>query len=158
MKTTKNTIEEMKNSLTIGQLKAIALLKYQNEDLTAIDINDVEELDGDEERDGYIVLTDAEADDKATEYITESLWAFNASFLSSFTGIDIEVFEAIHNNNRCESNNKAIASMIDDIDQFVIEAVSADGRGHYINSYDGAEAEEYINGQFFTSTEYLKDA
>lgn len=149
MKTITNTIEEIKNSLTIGQLKAIALLKYQNEDLTAIDINDVEELDGDEERDGYIVLTDAEADDKVTEYITESLWAFNPSFLSSFTGIDIEVFEDIQSNDRCESNNKAIASMIDDIDQFVIEAVSADGRGHYINSYDGTETEEYINGQFF---------
>lgn len=107
---------------------------------------EVADIDGDEEVNGYIVLTDEEADEKAKEYILDTVWAFNASFLSDVTQIDEEAFKAIQENGRCESNNKAILSMINDEDDFVYQAISADGRGHFMNSYDGCENEETVNG------------
>jgi hypothetical protein len=107
---------------------------------------EVEEYDEDDYSNDYMVLTDEEADEKAKEYIIDTLWAFNPSFLASETDIDIEVFEAIQDNGRCESNNKAILSMIDDEDSFVDSAISADGRGHFMSTYDGNENEETVNG------------
>lgn len=107
---------------------------------------EIDEYDEDDYNNDYLVLTDEEADEKAKEYILDSVWAFTPSFLSSFTGFDIEVFEAIQNNGRCESNNNAILSMIDDEDDFVNDAITADGRGHFMSSYDGNENEESVNG------------
>jgi hypothetical protein len=112
-------------------------------------LTEIPEIDGDEEVNGYIVLTDDEADEKAKECILDSVWAFNPSFLASETGIDVEVFEAIQNNNRCESNNQAILSMIDDEEEFVSSAISADGRGHFMSSYDGNENEETVGDTTF---------
>ncbi len=97
----------------------------------------------------YMVLTDEEADQRATEYIKDSLWAFNPSFLSGETDIDEDVFTAIASNDRCESNNDAILALIKGscgIDAFVSSAISADGRGHFMSSYDGNENEQ---GEFF---------
>ena len=107
--------------------------------------NELTELDED-----YLVLTDDEADEKAKEYILDSLWAFTPNFLASATGIDLEVFEAIQNNGRCESNNDAILRLVDDEDALVEEAISWDGRGHFLSHYDGAENSETVN-----ETEYF---
>jgi len=38
---------------------------------------------------------------------------------------------------------------LDDIDSFVDAAISADGRGHFMSSYDGNENEEEVNGTTF---------
>ena len=103
--------------------------------------NELTELDED-----YLVLTDEEADEKAKEYILDSLWAFTPNFLASATGIDLEVFDAIQNNGRCESNNDAILSLVDDEDALVEEAIQWDGRGHFLNPYNGQENEETVNG------------
>lgn len=76
-----------------------------------------------------------------------SVWAFNASFLSSFCDLPEEVFKALQPG--CESSNDAILSLIErsgGLDSFVKEAVSADGRGHLISSYDGEEIEV---GQYY---------
>ncbi len=97
----------------------------------------------------YLVLTDSEADKMASEQIGESLWAFNPSFLAGETGISQDVFEAIQKNDKCESNNPAIASIIAStcgLSSFVESATGADGRGHFLSSYDGEENEE---GEFF---------
>ena len=112
-------------------------------------LTEVAEYDDSDYNNDYLVLTDEEADEKAKQYILDSVWAFNPSFLSSFTGFDIEVFEAIQNNGRCESNNDAILSMIKDEDDFVSDAISADGRGLFLSSYDGCENEETVNGTIF---------
>lgn len=112
----------------------------------------IEEMDEEDEIDGYICLTDEEADKKAADYIKDSLWAFNASFLSEQTGLDAEVFEAIANNGKCESNNDTLYNLISkmgDIESFISDAISADGRGHFMSSYDGEETEETINGETF---------
>jgi hypothetical protein len=116
------------------------------------DVDDISEASyGDNNFDAeggeYMVLTDDEADDRAKEYIKDSLWAFNASFLSDFTGLPIVVFEALQP--QCESANDAIEQIIeqgDGLDDFVEQAISADGRGHFMSSYDGEENEE---GEYF---------
>ena len=60
----------------------------------------------------YMCFTDEHADSAAHDEIMESLWAFKPSFLAGETGIDIDVFEALADNDKCESNNDAIASLI----------------------------------------------
>jgi len=95
----------------------------------------------------YLVcLDDDEADEVAADRIKDSLWAFNASFLSVKTGLDALVFEALQD--RCEDSNDAIETIVNGscgLDSFVADAISADGRGHFIGSYDGVE-NEYSTG------------
>lgn len=120
-------------------------------DYLGIDVEDVEDgyTDNYYNADGceYIVLTDNEADDFATDYIRESLWAFNADFLSAFTALPVAMFEAVQG--ECESSNDAILQCIEQaagLKEFVEEAISADGRGHFMSSYDGEEIEQ---GDYF---------
>ena len=96
----------------------------------------------------YLVLTEDEAEEKAKDYIKQSVWAFNSSFLSSHTGIDEDVFKLL--SEKCESSNDAILSMIKDFDHFVGDAISTDGRGHFISTYDSWEhIEEINNDEYF---------
>jgi len=95
----------------------------------------------------YKVLTDDEAEKGMKDYIEQSLFAFNADFLSSYTGLPVEVFTALQD--QCEGANNAILSMIKQngtFEDFCGEAVRCDGRGHFMGSYDGEEYEETING------------
>lgn len=92
----------------------------------------------------YHVLTDDEAEDILYDYCKDSLWCFNPSFLASHSAVDEEVFVKLQE--LCESSNDAVRSLIRDFDHLVKCAVMSDGRGHFINSYDGVE-EEY-NGFF----------
>lgn len=110
------------------------------------------EADEYDEDGDYLVLTDEEADEKTAEYIEYSLWAFTPWFLADQTGLPVEVFEAIQDNGKCESNNDAILSIIEKtcgLDEFVQSAISADGRGHFIAHYDHKENEETVNGETF---------
>tara|TARA_R100001480_G_scaffold5473_3_gene12394 strand:- start:31 stop:546 length:516 start_codon:yes stop_codon:yes gene_type:complete len=100
----------------------------------------------------YSVLTDEEADELAYDYIMDSLWAFNSSFLAGETGIDEDAFIALAANGKCENSNDAIASLIKSscgYQEFVDSAISADGRGHFINRYDGTEHEVKVGRKTF---------
>jgi hypothetical protein len=102
------------------------------------------------QEDDYLVYTDAEADEAAHEYIESSLWAFNASFILGETGIN-EGEESLQKmqEDSCEGCNEFIAALIKGtcgIEEFVQSAISADGRGHFMSSYDGEENEQ---GEFF---------
>lgn len=114
-----------------------------------------ESWDGEYDIDGinYLVLTGDEADEKVEEYIEETLWAFSPNFLSSITGINESVFEAIQSNGRCEDNNDAIMSILDatntSISEVAMEAIRWDGRGHFLSSYDGEEIEVYADGVYY---------
>jgi hypothetical protein len=104
------------------------------------------------DRDGqeWLVLTDEEADARCRERIEESLWAFNPSFLAGETGIDEDVFKAIAANDKCEGNNTAIRSIIKGscgLDDFVANAAGADGRGHFLSSYDSEEREVTVGDE-----------
>ncbi len=62
--------------------------------------------------------------------------------------LDEEVFKVIQDNGRCEDNNDTIYNTIEkleDMDDFVQSAISADGRGHFMGSYDGCENEETVS-------------
>lgn len=95
------------------------------------------DLEGNE----YLVLTDDEADQVAADYIRESLWAFNAGFICHYmpNGIGPDEVEAIRGD-RCESANSAFEALVgDNIDDLIEDAISADGRAHFMNTYDGQE-------------------
>ena len=135
--------------------KKEALEKYLNLKVNPSDYdeNTFETEDGEE----YLVLTDKEADNKAREYILDSLWAFNADFIfahsDAFVNLsDWERDEAIKSltemqGKLCESANGLVRCLIADIDEFVDDAIVADGRGHFLSFYDGVEI-DLENGLF----------
>jgi len=105
-------------------------------------MNDME-LDGIE----YRVGTDEEATEAAHEAITESLWAFNADFLASHLNCPVESVQVIQSNDKCEDNNETFKNWLGDgLEDFCDDAISADGRGHFLNSYDGNETEFNFDG------------
>lgn len=117
-----------------------------------IDVEDITENTwGEFEAEGaeYLVLTDEEAEEKAAEYIKETLWAFNAGFLASHLGCPEETVQAVLNNGNCESNNDIFLEWIKncgDLEKFIEDAICADGMGHFLSGYDGNELEQ---GGFF---------
>jgi len=99
----------------------------------------------------YAIGMDSEADAACAEYIRDSVWAFRAEFIVSECGLPYQLAEPIQawQEKECESANDGIASLIEKtcgMDSFVESAISADGRGHFLSSYDGEENEE---GDFF---------
>jgi len=105
---------------------------------TISDQNILEELglDGRE----YLICTDAEADELAREYILDSVWAFDPSFL-------VQHIPALSQNQIAklqedfEDANEGLLGLIEDIDYFVEDAIRAGGRGHFLSFYDGEEVE-----------------
>ena len=138
------------NEDTIKNEKVRALqnhLDLDDEEVNNITFNGNEFIHGDRED---LVLEDEEADKRAEEYIKDTAWAFKPSFLSAHTGIDEDVFNIL--SEKCEDSNNAVLSMIKDFDHFVSDAISSDGRGHFIATYDHDESIEEIN-----NTEYFID-
>lgn len=91
-------------------------------------------------REEYIVLNDSEADEKAKEYILDSLWAFVPSFLAAhISDVSEEMIKKIQEN--CENANPVILKLLDDKEHFIQDALRSDGRGHFLNTYDGEEHE-----------------
>lgn len=98
----------------------------------------------------YLVVNDEEADRRAHDHICESLWAFNTDFIldhvpGHFNSSAVSAFSRMQQE-LCEDANSLIAAMIPDVSGFVDDAISADGRGHFLASYDGEELE---HGEFF---------
>jgi len=100
----------------------------------------------------YLVLTDEEADKATRDEIEGLLWAFKADFILKQTGFSDKLssgewtamkaaLEEMQNKT-CESCNEFIKGLINGtcgLDEFVKEAIKADGRGHFLSSYDGHE-------------------
>lgn len=100
--------------------------------------------------DNYLVRTDEEADEAAKEYIKESVWAFNADFIINHSRLPYEAIEMVQAfQQKCEDANETILALIEDFDDFVCDAISAHGRGHFLSSYDGEENEETVNGETY---------
>lgn len=126
--------------------KKEALIKF-----LGCNIEDITELSEDCFKYGkgeYLILTDREANEKAKEYILDTAWAFNKSFLNSYSEAISEMDEKTYRiiQEGCESSNKAILAMINNEDYFVEDAIASDGRGHFLSSYDGEENEQ---GEYF---------
>lgn len=98
----------------------------------------------------YLVLTDSEADQRCAECIKDSLWAFNASFLSAHmkNRLDKSGIDALQEmqSKLCESANPIVLNMIDDLDYLIEDAINADGRGYFLADYDFEEIEQ---GDFY---------
>lgn len=99
-------------------------------------------------REEYAVGTNEESDRACLEYIKDSAWAFRSSFICHYCKLPLELAEALEamQSKKCESANDAILALIEKTDGglegFAEEAVSADGRGHFLSGYDGEENEE----------------
>ena len=126
-----------------AKLQALAsYLEECRQDLEETEIyvtNNIFELDNGEE---YLVLTDTEANEYARSEIEDMLWTFNASWLASYTGLHEAVFESLAEG--YENSNEAIMALINNagsMDEFVQDAIDADGRGHFVANYDGEEIE-----------------
>lgn len=70
------------------------------------------------------------------------IWSFNPNFLARHCkDIDAEDIKHIQSNDKCEGNNALLRKLITDYDHFINDAISADGRGHFLSGYDGDEHE-----------------
>lgn len=90
----------------------------------------------------FMFLIDSEADIACEEYICESIWAFSPDFLANYLNCPVEVIQAIHDNGKCEDNNQIFIEWIEqhfNMDDFILDVIDADGRGHFLSSYDGEE-------------------
>lgn len=95
----------------------------------------------------WLVFTDDEADKWARCQILDSLWAFKSSFLSAhIEDLGREAIELIQNKPH-EDANPVFRKLIRDLDHFVDDAISCDGRGHFLSGYNGEEIE--LDGGFF---------
>lgn len=143
-----NKESEIKESMAEKSKKEY-LEEYLGVDVTesGYDDNVFETDDGEE----YLVVDEEEADEFVKEEIGNSLWAFNADFIlrhmKGYDDITTEDEEAVVKaielvqEKLSESANPLIAAIIEDFDEFVSDAVDADGRGHFLAFYDGEEIE-----------------
>ena len=97
--------------------------------------------------DDYLVYTDDEADEAVYNYIDESVCFFRSDFIAAHAEVDEEVIKKLQELH--ENSNNAIKSLIKDFDHFVDDAICADGRGHFLSSYDGEENEINVNGNTY---------
>jgi hypothetical protein len=102
----------------------------------------------------YAIGTDDEANKACEQYCEGSVWAFNASFILEQCGLPCELEDAIRafQEDKCEGANDALLALVEKcckghagasgIEAFTEDAISADGRGHFLSGYDGEENEE----------------
>ncbi|MCK4518213.1 hypothetical protein KAT92_05515 [Candidatus Babeliales bacterium] len=90
----------------------------------------------------YVVLTDEEAQLETTKSIVDYLWAFRSEFLAKWIplpAVDI----ASMSESLCEDASKPFTLLIGDkLEDFVQAAIKADGRGHFLATYDGKEVKQ----------------
>lgn len=120
------------------------VIAFAHYDAGSFGFADYDEAQNNIDSEDCLVYTDEEADEAVREYIEEMVWAFNASFLQAHTGVDADAIEKIQE--MCESANEPLKAMIKDFDHFVDDAVSCDGRGHFLAPYDHEENEITFNG------------
>lgn len=98
--------------------------------------------------DGYAV---AESEQKAfeacCEYVEDSLCHFRPTFLAEQTELPVEIFEALASRDFNDSSvYKTLIERVTTIENFTQAAIDCDGRGHFLNNWDGNEYEigEYL--------------
>ena len=111
--------------------------------------------------DEYLVMDDGRAYSTAFHEISQTLWAFNTDFILDHLKdeikygndpVDLDELKAcvdLAKEKLCEGANAIIHALIDDLEAFVDDAIAADGRGHFISSYDGEEHEVTVDGETY---------
>jgi hypothetical protein len=129
---------------TENQAKAQALADHLGEDIIMIDGTDGENFSF--RHTEYLVLTQEEAEQKASDYIRESLWAFRTEFIAAHTkkGLTDACIEALNQMQveLGEDCQPILDALIDDMDAFIKDAISVDGLAHFLATYDGEENEK----------------
>jgi len=85
-----------------------------------------------------------EANKAARPAVEDSICYFRPDFLAAHSDVPEEVFVFLAS--KCFDNNEAYKSMIYDVDDFIDDAIDADGRGHFLNTYN---SKEYEIGEYF---------
>lgn len=132
---------------TLDRVQALAEFLEVEED--EIEASAHDETEFEHGRATYLVLTDKEADTLASERIRDSLWAFNAPWLASQTGLPQVIFDALVKGDLHESANEAVEALIVatcGLDTFCKRSIEADGHGYLIADYDHEENEQ---GEFY---------
>ena len=94
----------------------------------------------------FLELTDAEADEAARDAVRDSLWACNASFLTSYipalrTDRASKAWQKMVGE-LCEDAGPLVEALLGDrLEECLDDAVGLDGRGHFLAGYDGEESE-----------------
>ena len=100
----------------------------------------------------WAVSTDDDAAEAVKQYINDNVWTFRPEFIASHTkgGVSNGMIKAITAlQEACESCNEDVKSLIEDIDNFIEDAVSSDGRGMFLSPYDSNEQEILIDGAYY---------
>jgi hypothetical protein len=104
------------------------------------------EIDGEE----YAIAADeGQAHAAAKEYIQDSLWSFSAEFILNHNS-KITVTRRLINvvvkvqQELCEDCNELFLGLIDDLDEFVDNAINSDGLGHFLAICDGEINDIYV--------------
>ncbi len=135
--------EQLKASLWINVTEGMGVtaegiaLAIHLKDKGTFTASDFEEAQHEVDMENYLVLTDEQADEWCKEEIEEMVWAFRPSFLQAHTGVDADAITKIQE--MCEGANEPLKAMIKDFDYFVKDAMSCDGRGHFLAGYDHEE-------------------
>lgn len=121
----------------------IALAKYLDTDIDMITVSRYDNTLYETDEGEFLVLDDEDADKLAEKYILDSLWAFNADFIINHTDLPYDAIDMIvaYQTEKYEDANDTIYVLINDIDEFISDAISEDGRGKFMNSYDDEEIE-----------------
>lgn len=102
---------------------------------------------------------DPEEINEATyEYIEETLWAFNSSFLSDYGVLDTMDYQDAEMvlqplREQCENGNDAVKALVnwnDNKEEITEDAIGADGIGSFLNGYDGTSDEYDVSGITYT--------
>lgn len=111
--------------------------------------------------DEYLVLDDDRAQATAFREISQCLWAFSPDFIVehlrecvlyadySFDLSDLTDAVRLAQEKLCEGANAIIYALIDDLEEFVGDAIAADGRGNFISSYNCEEHEVTVDGETY---------
>ena len=129
-----NDIEKPFNEVTAEDIKnALAVNKEREtyQELPVIIIDDEE----------YIVAEgEEEANKAARRAVEDTICYFRPDFLAAHSDVPEKVFAFLAGTG-CFDDNEAYKAMIYDVDDFIDDAIDADGRGHFLNSYDSVEHE-----------------
>lgn len=131
-------------------------LSIPDEDMEDIKVTQWDENEVEIYGEDYLVLTDAEADARAREHIERDLWAFQPGFIlshcSTYDRMSYWEYDSAKEalqkiqGHFAEGINELVRAMIENVDEFVDDAICEDGRGHFISYYDGRENEERVKG------------
>lgn len=85
----------------------------------------------------YIICTRDEAKEIITERFKEEIWMFDADFLACHSCLSREAIKLLQT--KSDDFNNDLLESIYDYENFVRDAISADGIGHYLAIEDGEE-------------------